>query len=30
MLLHDGDVLFNRTNSPELVGKTAIYRGKAR
>ena len=26
-LLHDGDVLFNRTNSPELVGKTAIYRG---
>ena len=27
LLLHDGDVLFNRTNSPELVGKTAIYRG---
>ena len=26
-LLHDGDVLVNRTNSPELVGKTAIYRG---
>ena len=26
--LHDGDVLFNRTNSPELVGKTAIYRGE--
>ena len=25
-LLKDGDVLFNRTNSPELVGKTAIYR----
>ena len=24
--LHQGDVLFNRTNSPELVGKTAIYR----
>lgn len=23
-----GDVLFNRTNSPELVGKTAIYRGE--
>ncbi len=22
-----GDVLFNRTNSPELVGKTSIYRG---
>jgi type I restriction enzyme, S subunit len=27
-LLSDGDVLFNRTNSPELVGKTAIYRGE--
>ena len=27
-LLHDGDVLFNRTNSPELVGKTAVYRGE--
>ena len=26
--LDPGDVLFNRTNSPELVGKTAIYRGK--
>ena len=26
-LLQDGDVLFNRTNSPELVGKTAIYSG---
>ena len=26
-LLHDEDVLFNRTNSPELVGKTAIYKG---
>lgn len=25
--LQAGDVLFNRTNSPELVGKTAIYRG---
>lgn len=25
--LKDGDVLFNRTNSPELVGKTAIFRG---
>jgi len=23
-----GDVLFNRTNSPELVGKTGIYRGE--
>jgi type I restriction enzyme S subunit len=27
-LLDDGDVLFNRTNSPELVGKTAMYRGE--
>ena len=27
-LLRDGDVLFNRTNSPELVGKTAIYEGE--
>lgn len=26
--LSSGDVLFNRTNSPELVGKTAIYRGE--
>ena len=26
--LKEGDVLFNRTNSPELVGKTAIYRGE--
>lgn len=26
--LHPGDVLFNRTNSPELVGKTSIYRGE--
>lgn len=25
--LASGDVLFNRTNSPEWVGKTAIYRG---
>lgn len=25
--LHNGDVLFNRTNSPELVGKTASYKG---
>lgn len=24
--LQDGDVLFNRTNSPELVGKTAIFK----
>jgi type I restriction enzyme S subunit len=27
-LLEEGDVLFNRTNSPELVGKTSIYRGE--
>lgn len=26
-LLSDGDVLFNRTNSAELVGKAAVYRG---
>jgi len=26
--LKPGTVLFNRTNSPELVGKTAIYRGE--
>lgn len=26
-LLREGDVLFNRTNSPELVGKTAIFKG---
>lgn len=26
-LLRNGDVLFNRTNSPDLVGKTAVYRG---
>ena len=26
--LTNGDVLFNRTNSPELVGKTAVYRGE--
>src|SRR5688572_25514030 len=25
LLLKPGDVLFNRTNSPELVGKTAVY-----
>jgi type I restriction enzyme, S subunit len=28
LLLHDGDLLFNRTNSPELVGKSAVYRGE--
>lgn len=27
-ILQAGDVLFNRTNSPELVGKTSIYRGE--
>jgi len=27
-LLSAGDVLFNRTNSPELVGKTAIFKGE--
>jgi type I restriction enzyme S subunit len=26
--LRPGDVLFNRTNSPELVGKTAVYKGE--
>lgn len=26
--LEPGDILFNRTNSPELVGKTSIYRGE--
>lgn len=25
--VHKGDLLFNRTNSKELVGKTAVYRG---
>jgi type I restriction enzyme S subunit len=27
-LLQKNDVLFNRTNSPELVGKTTIYKGE--
>ncbi|MDA8222647.1 MAG: restriction endonuclease subunit S [Desulfitobacterium hafniense] len=27
-ILKKGDVLFNRTNSPELVGKTSIYLGE--
>jgi type I restriction enzyme S subunit len=27
-LLHPGDVLFNRTNTVDLVGKTAIYKGE--
>jgi type I restriction enzyme S subunit len=26
--LKENDVLFNRTNSPELVGKTAVYKGE--
>ncbi len=26
--LQDGDILFNRTNSPELVGKTAIFKNE--
>lgn len=25
LMLQDGDLLFNRTNSPELVGKTAVF-----
>ncbi|MDC6166993.1 restriction endonuclease subunit S [Paucibacter sp. XJ19-41] len=28
LLLRDGDLLFNRTNSPELVGKSAVYRSQ--
>jgi len=28
-LVHKGDVLFNRTNSKELVGKTGVYREEA-
>ncbi len=27
-LLEDGDVLFNRTNSAELVGKTSVYKNR--
>jgi type I restriction enzyme S subunit len=27
LFLRDGELLFNRTNSAELVGKTAVYRG---
>ncbi len=27
LLLEDGDLLFNRTNSPELVGKCAVFHG---
>jgi type I restriction enzyme S subunit len=29
LLLEPGDLLFNRTNSAELVGKTAVFRGHA-
>ncbi|WP_186084707.1 restriction endonuclease subunit S [Burkholderia gladioli] len=29
-LLHDGDILINRTNSPDLVGKAGIYRGNGK
>lgn len=29
-LLETGDLLFNRTNSPELVGKTAVFRSEGR
>lgn len=29
-LLSDGDILLNRTNSPDLVGKAGIYRGTDR
>ncbi|MEQ7415279.1 restriction endonuclease subunit S [Xanthomonas campestris pv. campestris] len=28
LFLEDGDILFNRTNSPELVGKTAVFRSQ--
>ena len=28
LLLRRGDLLFNRTNSPELVGKTAVFKGR--
>jgi type I restriction enzyme S subunit len=28
LLLKNGDLLFNRTNSPELVGKTAVFRSQ--
>ena len=29
LLLHPGDLLFNRTNSRDLVGKVGLYRGAA-
>jgi type I restriction enzyme S subunit len=28
LFLEDGDIIFNRTNSAELVGKAAVFRGK--
>lgn len=28
LLLDEGDILFNRTNSPELVGKAAVFKGQ--
>lgn len=28
LLVGDGDLLFNRTNSPELVGKSAVFHGR--
>jgi type I restriction enzyme S subunit len=30
LYLEAGDILFNRTNSPELVGKTAVFKGATR
>jgi len=30
LLLQDGDLLFNRTNSAELVGKTAVFKDKGK
>lgn len=30
LTLHDGDLLFNRTNSPELVGKSAVFHRRDR
>lgn len=30
LLLRDGDILFNRTNSKELVGKCAVFHGQGR
>ncbi|MCO4088994.1 MAG: hypothetical protein HEQ17_08620 [Limnohabitans sp.] len=29
LLMNDGDLLFNRTNSPELVGKVAVFQAKS-